>query len=310
MSSQLSGNGSGSGSNGNGTENVCPPYSIRRMAASELRQAIAIFAEHDLVEAPSTVASFYATDPGAFLVAVLNRGENKNEGDGDDEVIACIAAPMTTHRTRFLGLYACAPAYRGLDIGKCLFTACMELVVRGDNCGLASVPSKVKVYKHYCVRLDAGKLKQPDKGENCSQPEKTDKEEEEEEVSITEQVIAYDADVHLESRRQLMSLEIGQADTCTVAVINEKEKRLVGFGMAPSTLTAATLLSLLQIKIGENNFDQVVCLATTSSSGLNSIATSLLCLPEVERDEKLYRKAVPPFKYNLLYCCHTPSFAC
>ncbi len=277
MSSQLSGNGSGSGSNGNGTENVCPPYSIRRMAASELRQAIAIFAEHDLVEASSTVASFYATDPGAFLVAVLNRGENKNEGDGDDEVIACIAAPMTTHHTRFLGLYACAPAYRGLDIGKCLFTACMELVVRGDNCGLASVPSKVKVYKHYCgfnreekvaivfyegvpqnisalktitqlnkkeeevegeqnccfrlVRLDAGKLKRPDKGENGSQPEKTDKEEEEEEVSITEQVIAYDADVHLESRRQLMSLEIGQADTCTVAVINEKEKRLVGFGM-------------------------------------------------------------------------------
>lgn len=127
------------------------PYKIRQMLANELLSAIAIFAEHDLVEAPSTIGSFYATDPDSFLVAVVNEQKNNEpENELKEKVIACIAAPMTTHKTRHLGLYACARPYRGLDIGKHLFTYCMDEVVKDDNCGLASVPSKLKVYKHYC----------------------------------------------------------------------------------------------------------------------------------------------------------------
>lgn len=266
------------------------------MLASELLSAIAIFAENDLVEAPATMASYYATDPGAFLVAVAVVDEPKKETNAEEKdtkpeneekeekVIACIAAPLTTHGTRHLGLYACRAAYRGLDIGKHLFTYCLEEVVREDNCGLASVPSKLKVYKHYCgfsleekvalifyegvparldllktisqlgednkfslVRLDAGRRKNnlnasssssscsngndKDEGDTSHQVLPSTTEAENVEREVIEQIIAYDADVHFESRRDLMTLEINQADTSTVAVLDEDTQKVVGFGL-------------------------------------------------------------------------------
>ncbi|OTF77625.1 GNAT-like acetyltransferase domain containing protein, partial [Euroglyphus maynei] len=81
---------------------------IRHMKLDEIEPSVMIFSRADLNDSLNVVESFYESDPSGFFVAV---------DEDSDQVIGACAAPMTTHQTRFLGLYCVEPKFQGYGIG-------------------------------------------------------------------------------------------------------------------------------------------------------------------------------------------------
>ncbi|KAA0889649.1 GNAT family N-acetyltransferase [Pusillimonas sp. ANT_WB101] len=85
------------------------------MRRDELDFAVALAANEGWNPGTHDADAFYATDPGGFLVGLL-----------DNEPIGCISAVRYGPGFGFLGFYIVAPAYRGRGYGMQLWSSALE----------------------------------------------------------------------------------------------------------------------------------------------------------------------------------------
>lgn len=306
---------------------------IRSMQFDEIEPAVMIFSRADLNDSLNVVQSYYESDPSGFFVAI---------DEDSDKVIGACAAPMTTHHTRFLGLYCVEPQFQGLGIGMKLFSKCMEQV-GDDNCGLCAVPSKFKIYKDRAgFRQQEGRSMVIIEGkspniQSLRTAEKLDQryrliklmaDNIDRYESLIEKIIEFDETVQLDNRSKLLRHMFVKTTTITLAVLDTmtNDNKIVGYGCiqldpigrsmpgplyAIDPLIGEILLSELIRSDGRfSSNDQIAYFTTDNSPETIRWSLELLGLNESCRCEKLYTKFIPPFNYNHLYCCHSPDFAC
>ena len=222
--------------NMNGTKNIKTDFklSIRPMQFDEIAESVQMFSDAGLHDSPSTVEAFYQYDPEAFIVAM---NEDKNQ------IIACCAAPVTTHESAFLGLYVVDKRYQKLGIGVQVFNRALDHV--GErNCGLGAVKSKFDIYKNKAgfkveeecsmvitegVPRGIEKLITLDKINNSKlKLRKLISVEYDED--LVRAIVAFDEKVHLDNRDKLLRLCLAKDDTVTYAVLDEDTKQVVGYG--------------------------------------------------------------------------------
>jgi GNAT superfamily N-acetyltransferase len=105
------------------------------MARDEVRFAVDLAAAEGWNPGLRDAESFYAADPGGFLVGLL-----------DDEPIGCISAVSYEGRFGFIGLYIVMPEHRGKGYGIQLWNAAMQRLV-GHNIGLDGVVAQQENYR-------------------------------------------------------------------------------------------------------------------------------------------------------------------
>lgn len=209
-------------------------YKIRPMKYEEVAKSAKLFSDAGLNDSISILETYYETDPSGFVVAV-------DESTG--RVIGSCAAPRTTHRTAFLGLYVVDPRYQKLGIGVQLFNHCLDNVGRDNNCGLCAIPSKFKIYKDKAgfrviegrqmviaegVPRDFSSLKPPtalDSKYHVVQLCSVDYQD-----KLVRQIVAYDQTVHLDNRDKLLRINFAKTDTITFAVLDSESDKVVGYG--------------------------------------------------------------------------------
>jgi ribosomal protein S18 acetylase RimI-like enzyme len=109
---------------------------IRGMRSDEVEPvAIELAAREGWNPGLHDAASFFAADPGGFLVA-----------ETQGQPVGCISAVSYAGRFGFIGLYIVAPAWRGQGIGRRLWDAGMARLSR-QTVGLDGVPAQQAYYR-------------------------------------------------------------------------------------------------------------------------------------------------------------------
>lgn len=206
---------------------------IRQMNYDEIPLAAELFSRFGLYDSVGILQAYYESDPEGFFAAI----------DQDRmKLIGSCAAPMTTHQTSFIGLYVVDPEYQSLGIGVKLFNRCLEKVGDG-NCGLSAVPSKFKVYKDRAgFKVVEGRSLVIYEGSpykvntlkcakhlpsNYRLVRLTSVEYDE---SLVKKIIEFDQTVHLDNRSKLLQKMFAQPGTITIAIIDDNEDKVVGYG--------------------------------------------------------------------------------
>jgi ribosomal protein S18 acetylase RimI-like enzyme len=114
---------------------------IRAMTLPELETVLDWAAAEGWNPGLQDAASFYASDPGGFLIGVL-----------DGEPVASIFAVRYGAGFGFIGGYIVRPAYRGRGYGMALWRAGMARL-EGRNVGLDGVPAQQANYARSGFRL-------------------------------------------------------------------------------------------------------------------------------------------------------------
>jgi GNAT superfamily N-acetyltransferase len=102
-------------------------YIIRRMTSSEVDFAVSLAAEEGWNPGLFDAQCFYQTDPGGFLIGILDNGP-----------IGCISAVSYEHKYGFIGFYIVIREFRGKGYGIQLWQAAMKHLA-GQNIGLDGV---------------------------------------------------------------------------------------------------------------------------------------------------------------------------
>lgn len=116
-------------------------YRIRTMRRDELDFAVNLAADEGWNPGIHDADAFFATDPGGFLVGLLN-----------DVPVGCISAVRYGQSFGFLGFYIVVPEYRGRGYGASLWDAALEQF--GErNIGLDGVKEQQASYRETGFRL-------------------------------------------------------------------------------------------------------------------------------------------------------------
>ncbi|NGM89121.1 GNAT family N-acetyltransferase [Parapusillimonas sp. SGNA-6] len=110
-------------------------YQVRTMRRDELDFAVELAAKEGWNPGIHDAEAFLATDPGGFLVGVLN-----------DELIGCVSAVRYDQKFGFLGFYIVVPAYRGRGYGLALWNGALEQLGT-RNIGLDGVKEQQANYR-------------------------------------------------------------------------------------------------------------------------------------------------------------------
>lgn len=110
-------------------------YQVRAMRRDELDFAVDLAANEGWNPGVHDAEAFFATDPGGFLVGLLN-----------DVPIGCISAVRYDQSFGFLGFYIVAPEYRGLGYGLSLWNSALEQF-GARNIGLDGVKEQQANYR-------------------------------------------------------------------------------------------------------------------------------------------------------------------
>jgi ribosomal protein S18 acetylase RimI-like enzyme len=110
-------------------------YQVRAMSQDELNFAVELAANEGWNPGVHDAEAFFATDPGGFLVGLLN-----------DVPIGCISAVRYGQSFGFLGLYIVVPEYRGRGYGLPLWNSALEQL-GARNIGLDGVKEQQANYR-------------------------------------------------------------------------------------------------------------------------------------------------------------------
>lgn len=124
-----------SGSNPIATFMSTPGCQIRLMTRAELDLAVAWAAREGWNPGMHDADSFFAADPGGFLIGLL-----------EDRPIACISAVRYEHAFAFVGFYLVEPDCRGQGYGMQIWNAAMERL-QGRSVGLDGVVAQQENYR-------------------------------------------------------------------------------------------------------------------------------------------------------------------
>lgn len=110
-------------------------YQVRAMQRDELNFAVKLAANEGWNPGVSDADAFFATDPGGFLIGLLN-----------DVPIGCVSAVRYGQSFGFLGFYIVTPEYRGCGYGLQLWSSALEQL-GARNIGLDGVKEQQAKYR-------------------------------------------------------------------------------------------------------------------------------------------------------------------
>jgi hypothetical protein len=246
-------------------------------------------------------------------------------------VIGVCGSPVTTHSSGFLGLYGVEKSYQNRGIGKKLFNLCLKHI-GNRNCGLNAVPENLSMYQNKAgfaivegramVVFD-GIPKNLDKLNMTLDNNLRVNELKRGNNGLLSKIISYDAKVHNDNRQKLLTLALNKEDIYTIAITNESNNQLLGYGCikpsfhnlgmlgpvyADNDSVAEVLISYL---IKSSNIAQTNGLYyfILDSSDFGLKIAQKLELVEHERCPRLFTKFVIPANHQFIYCIHSPDFS-
>lgn len=135
------------------------PLTIRPMQREEVDLAVNWAEEEGWNPGVHDAASFYAADPGGFLLALL-----------EDEPVACISVVQYGSTFAFLGFYIVAPAHRGKGYGMQLWQAGLARL-QGRTIGLDGVQAQQANYAKFGFELAYANVRYQGTGGDATEPD-------------------------------------------------------------------------------------------------------------------------------------------
>lgn len=222
------------------------------MYYDELEFVLRLFAQYELYDSLDIVRPFYELDSGGFVVAV------HQPETGEERIVGACAAPMTTHKTAFLGVYVVDERFQGLGIGKRLFAKCVD--PNGSarvNCGLCAVPEKFRIYRdkaHFTVEegvsivVYEGKPRHLKKWmQNVSEDNEIHLERlvyDDPNEGLIRKIIDFDTTVHLDIRDRLLRKTFCKDGVITTAAIDSNTGEVIGYGCCSSNIGRLSMIEM------------------------------------------------------------------
>jgi len=248
-----------------------------------------------------------------------------------DKVIGVCGSPVTTHSSGFLGLYGVEKRYQNRGIGKKLFNLCLKHI-GNRNCGLNAVPKKLLMYQKKAgfavsegraIVVFKGKPKNLDNLLMTINTSFTIKELKRDDKSLLSKIINYDTKVHKDNRQKLLTLTLNKEDYYTIAIIDESNDQLLGYGSIKPNCgnqgmigpvyadndSVAEVLILNLIKSCKLSQTNGLLYITLDSSETGVKIGQDLGLKEYSRCQRLFTKFVIPANHQFIYCIHSPDFS-
>jgi hypothetical protein len=238
---------------------------------------------------------------------------------------------VTTHSSGFLGLYGVEKRYQNRGIGKKLFNLCLKHI-GNRNCGLNAVPGKLLMYQKKAgfavsegraIVVFKGKPKNLDNLLMTINTSFTIKELKRDDKSLLSKIINYDTKVHKDNRQKLLTLTLNKEDYYTIAIIDESNDQLLGYGSIKPNCgnqgmigpvyadndSVAEVLILNLIKSCKLSQTNGLLYMTLDSSETGVKIGQDLGLEEYSRCPRLFTKFVIPANHQFIYCIHSGDFS-